>query len=58
VYPVQRTSPSDSDSPLSQPRTPSSPPLLPTSTTSFTTSGAIVIVSPRWMLPTRVFQIS
>jgi hypothetical protein len=31
---------------------------MPTSTFPFTTSGAIVIVSPRLMSPTRVRQIS
>ena len=34
---------------MSQPRTPISPPESPTSTLSFTTSGAIVIVSPLLM---------
>jgi hypothetical protein len=31
---------------------------LPTSTFPFTTSGAIVIVSPRWMSPSRVRHTS
>jgi hypothetical protein len=39
--------PVPASSAVSQPRTPSSPPLLPTSTLPCTTSGAIVIVSPR-----------
>ena len=37
---------------------PNSPPLLPTSTLPFTTSGAIVIVSPRLMSPSVAFQTS
>src|SRR3982751_882630 len=41
---------------VSQPRTPSSPPLLPTSTLPFTMSGAIVIVSPLRMSPSVVLQ--
>src|SRR5688572_18111243 len=41
-----------------QPRTPNSPPLLPTSTLSFTTSGAIVSVSPRLMSPRAADQRS
>src|ERR1051325_6942505 len=41
-----------------QPRTPNSPPLLPTRTLFFTTSGAIVIVSPLLISPSFVFQIS
>ena len=45
-----------SSSPLSQPRTPISPPESPTSTRPLTTSGAIVIVSPMLMSPTFVFQ--
>src|SRR5205085_3382918 len=43
---------------VSQPRTPNSPPLFPTSTLSCTTNGAIVIVSPRLISPTLVFQSS
>jgi hypothetical protein len=43
---------------VSHPRTPSSPPLLPTSTLPFTTSGAIVMVSPLLMSPSCVFQRS
>src|SRR3954470_20877907 len=43
---------------VSQPRTPNSPPLFPTSTLSCTTSGAIVMVSPRLISPTFVFQRS
>src|SRR3954452_5347655 len=43
---------------MTQPRTPYSPPELPTSTLFFTTSGAIVMVSPRLMLPSLVRQIS
>src|ERR687888_370656 len=43
---------------VSQPRTPNSPPLLPTNTFPFTTSGAIVIVSPRLMSPSWVTQRS
>src|SRR4051794_8292665 len=42
----------------SQPRTPNSPPLLPTSTFPITTSGAIVVVSPLLMSPTRSFHSS
>ena len=36
----------DRSSAVSQPRTPNSPPLLPTKTLSFTISGAIVMVWP------------
>ena len=43
---------------VSQPRTPISPPLLPTSTLPFTTSGAIVIVSPLLMSPSFVCHSS
>jgi hypothetical protein len=43
---------------LSHPRTPISPPLLPTRTLPLTTIGAIVIVSPRLISPTFVFQTS
>jgi hypothetical protein len=43
---------------VSHPRTPSSPPLLPTSTLPFTTSGAMVMVSPRAMSPSLVRQSS
>jgi len=43
---------------VSQPRTPYSPPELPTITLSFTTSGAIVIDSPLAMSPSFVRQIS
>jgi hypothetical protein len=43
--------PSASDSAVTHPRTPISPPLFPTSTLSLTISGAIVIVSPRLMSP-------
>ena len=43
---------------MSQPRTPISPPLLPTSTLPFTTSGAIVIVSPLLMSPSFVCHSS
>ena len=42
----------------SQPRTPNSPPLLPTSTLPLTTSGAMVIDSPMLMSPSCVFQTS
>ena len=41
-----------------QPRTPISPPELPTSTFPFTTIGAIVIVSPMLMSPSFVFHTS
>src|SRR5678815_4582742 len=50
--------PSDAFSAVSQPRTPNSPPLFPTSTFPFTTNGAIVIDSPMLISPTFVFQIS
>ena len=43
---------------MTQPRTPYSPPELPTSTLSFTTSGAIVMVSPLLMLPSLVRHTS
>src|ERR1043165_3944966 len=43
---------------VSQPRTPISPPLLPTRTLFFTISGAIVLVSPRLISPSLVFHIS
>jgi hypothetical protein len=43
---------------VTQPRTPFSPPLLPTITLPLTTSGAIVIVSPRLMSPSGVRQSS
>jgi len=36
---------------VSQPRTPSSPPLLPTNTWPFTIRGAMVMVSPRLISP-------
>ena len=39
-----------------QPRTPNSPPELPTSTLPFTTSGAMVMLSPLLMSPSFVFQ--
>src|SRR3569833_921730 len=41
---------------VSQPRTPYSPPLLPTRTLPFTTSGAMVMVSPLLISPSRVFH--
>ena len=47
LYARHAIAPVAASSAVSQPRTPSSPPLLPTKTLSFTTSGAIVIVSPR-----------
>jgi hypothetical protein len=43
---------------VSQPRIPYSPPLLPTSTLPFATSGDIVKVSPRLMSPRVVFHSS
>src|SRR5690348_16938228 len=55
-YAVHCTCPSPVSSDFSQPRTPSSPPLTPTSTWFFTTSGAIVMVSPWLISPTLVFQ--
>ena len=54
----QTTLPVSASSAVSQPRTPNSPPVLPTSTLSFTTSGAMVMVSPMLMSPTLVFQTS
>jgi hypothetical protein len=50
--------PSDAFSAVSQPRTPSSPPLFPTSTFPFTTSGAMVIVSPLLMSPSVTIHFS
>src|SRR6185437_6118448 len=55
-YAVHCTLPVPVSSDFSQPRTPSSPPLTPTSTWFFTTSGAIVMVSPWLISPTLVFQ--
>jgi len=43
---------------VSQPRTPISPPEFPTSTFPFTTSGAMVMVSPRLMSPMRTRHAS
>jgi hypothetical protein len=50
--------PVSASSAASQPRTPNSPPLFPTSTFPFTTRGAIVIDSPLLMSPTGVRQRS
>src|SRR3569833_3422802 len=47
-----------SSSAVTQPRTPSSPPLLPIRTLPFTTTGAIVIVSPLLISPSLVCQSS
>src|SRR4029078_11706868 len=58
LYAVHSSLPLARSSALSQPRTPISPPELPTSTLPFTTSGAIVIVSPVLMSPTLVFHTS
>src|SRR3954470_23198867 len=57
-YARQATAPVPASSAVSHPRTPISPPELPTSTFPFTTSGAIVIVSPMLMSPTLVFHTS
>jgi len=51
LYARHATLPSSASSAVTQPRTPYSPPLLPTITLPLTTSGAIVIVSPRLMSP-------
>ena len=53
-----RSCPLSASSAVSQPRTPNSPPLFPTSTLPLTTSGAMVIDSPRLMSPSFVFQTS
>src|SRR5439155_26960338 len=58
LYAVQSSLPLARSSALSQPRTPISPPELPTRTLPFTTRGAIVIVSPMLMSPTFVFHTS
>src|SRR5688500_3319880 len=58
LYAVHATCPLLTSSALIHPRTPNSPPLLPTSTLPFTTSGAIVIVSPMLMSPSFVFHSS
>src|SRR5438105_11404267 len=57
-YEVQTTLPDPASRAFNQPRTPNSPPLTPTSTLPFTTSGAIVTDSPRLMLPTCVTHSS
>jgi len=57
-YARQASFPVAASSAVSQPRTPNSPPLLPTSTFPFTTSGAIVMLSPRLISPTLVFHTS
>ena len=41
-----------------RPRTPISPPLMPTNTLPFTMKGAAVVVSPRLMSPVLVFHCS
>jgi hypothetical protein len=43
---------------ITQPRTPNSPPLFPTSTFPFTTRGAMLMVSPTLMSPTRTRHAS
>src|SRR4030095_8258646 len=48
--------PESVNSPVSHPRTPNSPPLLPTRTLSLTTSGAIVSDSPLLMSPSCVIH--
>src|SRR3954467_12318934 len=58
LYARQLIFPVLASSAVSQPRTPNSPPLLPTSTLSFTTSGAIVIVSPAFTLPSAASHCS
>src|SRR3954453_792660 len=58
LYARQAMLPPETLSAVSQPRTPNSPPEFPTSTLPFTTSGAIVIVSPLLMSPSFVFQTS
>src|SRR6476469_10377043 len=50
--------PVPASSAASQPRTPNSPPALPTSTLPFTTSGAMVMLSPLLMSPSLVFHSS
>lgn len=55
---VQESCPVAASSALTHPRTPNSPPLLPTSTFPFTTSGDMVTVSPLRMSPTFVFHAS
>src|SRR6476661_161009 len=51
LHAVHASLPVAASSAVSQPRTPNSPPLLPTSTLPFTTSGAIVMLSPRLSSP-------
>jgi hypothetical protein len=58
LYARQARRPVAASSAVSQPRTPNSPPLLPTRTLSFTTSGAIVMLSPLLMSPTATFHTS
>src|SRR5436190_19403987 len=58
LYPRQAILPLFASTAVSQPRTPNSPPLFPTSTLSCTTNGAMVIVSPLLISPTFVFQRS
>jgi hypothetical protein len=58
LYARQTIRPVAASSAVSQPRTPISPPLFPTSTFPFTTSGAMVMVSPRLMSPSFTFHSS
>ena len=53
---VQEKIPEFASIAVSHPRTPNSPPLLPTSSFPFTTTGAIVIVSPLVTSPSCVFH--
>src|SRR2546421_7837298 len=57
-YAVHAIFPDAASSALIHPRTPNSPPLTPTNTFPFTTSGAIVTDSPMLMLPTCVTHCS
>src|SRR3954462_1373639 len=56
LYARQRIFPLFTSIEATQPRTPKSAALLPTSAWPFTMSGAIVIVSPRFTSPSFVFQ--
>ncbi len=58
LYPVHTIAPVERSSPFTHPRTPISPPALPTITRSFTISGAIGVVSPRSRSAIFVFQSS